>query len=172
MSSDDCTDDACGYYRDGSCWSLRARRAAQRAHVVVTNYNLLFMHFRVREWTGRDAILPPSRVVVLDEGHRAADIARDCFGWDLGAGSIAWIGRMLEGGSDADVELDDARDEFFQALLDHRRSGEYRVRIRSAGVVPSGRIVAALGRAAAMYVRRLSSLVTGPRSSGACPRCP
>ena len=139
VSSEDCCGDACSYYKDG-CHAMAARRRAHTAHVVVVNYSLLFMHFRVLEWTGKYKLLPPHRVAILDEGHEIADIARDSFGWEIGEGSVGWVGKMLwsiagKGESDAflaDEGLVAARDVFFRSLRACFGQPGYKPRIKDA----------------------------------------
>ncbi|HHH31321.1 MAG TPA: ATP-dependent DNA helicase, partial [Polyangiaceae bacterium] len=87
-TSDECKGSDCRF-RD-ECCSLRAREAAQEADVVVCNYHLLFAHLQVKEATGQDLVLPPFDVAILDEAHKAADIARDFFGFRITAGSVRW----------------------------------------------------------------------------------
>ncbi len=154
VSSDDCTDDACKFHKDKTCYSLRARRAAKDAHVVVTNYHLLFMNFKTG---GR--LLPKHRVTVLDEGHKIVDIARDCLGWDLKEGSIWWVGKMLNTGSKADLALKAAASEFFDSLGEHARSPAYRVRIQTSNALRGQGLIEALGIASVEYGKRFSSLM-------------
>ncbi len=81
VSSDDCKSDKCQFREQ--CFSERARLAAQDADIVVTNYHLLFAHIALRQTTGQELVLPPFDLLILDEAHEAADIAREFFGFSL-----------------------------------------------------------------------------------------
>jgi ATP-dependent DNA helicase DinG len=81
VSSDDCKSDKCQFREQ--CFSERARMAAQDADIVVTNYHLLFAHIALRQTTGQELVLPPFDLLILDEAHEAADIAREFFGFSL-----------------------------------------------------------------------------------------
>ena len=71
----------CGHYED--CFAMDARRRVRGAQVIVTNYHLFFAHLKVRAAGAGDVVLPPASVVVCDEAHDMADIARDFFGMRL-----------------------------------------------------------------------------------------
>jgi ATP-dependent DNA helicase DinG len=80
---DDCDGRKCPEFDE--CFAKRARDRAQSAKIIVTNYHLFFLHLRL----GPDSkILPGFDVVIMDEAHRAANIAREFFGQDITFGSI------------------------------------------------------------------------------------
>ena len=80
-ASGDCKGKECSHYDD--CVYERRKGEAQSADIVVTNYHMLFAHLAVRKATGMDLVLPPFDMVIMDEAHEAAAIARDFFGISL-----------------------------------------------------------------------------------------
>lgn len=87
VGSDECKSDGCKF-RD-ACFSERAREVAQEADIVVSNYHLLFAHVAVRRATGQDVVLPQFDLLILDEAHEAADIAREFFGFSVSEHAFA-----------------------------------------------------------------------------------
>jgi len=78
-----------------SCWVNKAKLEAAEADIVVTNYHLFFLALSLAQLPS-DAepnpprlakILPDFDVVIMDEAHRAANIARDFFGSE-----VTWSG--------------------------------------------------------------------------------
>lgn len=127
------------------CHANNARERAANCDVIVTNYHLLFAHIKVRMSRGEDLVLPPHQVLVLDEAHEAAAIARKFFGWrvtDLGVQTIA---KVLgdEGG-----ELHVAAKKFFAAVAKHSKSKEYNKRLRGTTGINYSDVLKALGQAA------------------------
>lgn len=80
-SSDECLGKSCGFA--DRCFYRRARKNLNNCHVIVANYHLLFAAVKVRIDSGMDVVLPKFDVLVCDEAHRVADIARSFFGWDI-----------------------------------------------------------------------------------------
>ncbi len=62
-----------------ACFVVRARRAAQRARIVVVNHHLLFSDLALRR-TGWGQILPDAPTLVLDEAHLVEETAAMHFG--------------------------------------------------------------------------------------------
>jgi DNA polymerase-3 subunit epsilon/ATP-dependent DNA helicase DinG len=62
----------------GGCYLQRAREAAARAGIVVTNHALLLQDARMR-----GVLLPETEHLVVDEAHRLEDVATDAFGLAL-----------------------------------------------------------------------------------------
>ena len=155
-SSEDCKGSDCRF-RD-ECCALRARAAAQEADVVVCNYHLLFAHLQVREATEKDIVLPPFDVAILDEAHKAADIARDFFGFRVTQGSIRWAARLLKKIGEARFHESVVKEAelFFTRLVQHRRSPAYKTRLRTPDVVPCSELVRLLGEVRDGYVEAIS----------------
>lgn len=80
---DECDGRKCEYYED--CYARKAREKGETARIIVTNYHLFFLHL---SYGAESKILPPFDVVIMDEAHRAANIARDFFGQEVTFGSI------------------------------------------------------------------------------------
>ena len=76
-TSNDCKKDKCRY--KDQCYANHALALARNSHVIVTNYHLLFAHVGVYLDTSFDLVMPGFETVILDEAHKAADIARDFF---------------------------------------------------------------------------------------------
>ncbi len=148
VSADECSGKECEFYKE--CHSEKARQAARVADVVVTNYHLLFADMKVVQMTGGlVSLLPPHHAVVLDEGHKAVDIARDFFGFRITEGSMRWAGARLP--PKQLMELEDAQLAFFSSLLVHKRSGAYKARLRRSRFIVSEPLDKALANAAAWY---------------------
>ncbi len=87
VSTEDCLRKACDHYQD--CHARKAREALSSAQVLVANYHMYFTDLALRASSGKESgILPEHQLVVLDEGHKAADIARDFFGQRLTPGAV------------------------------------------------------------------------------------
>ena len=79
ISADDETCDARRCARvAGGCYLQRAREAAARAGIVVTNHALLLQDARMG-----GVLLPETDHLVVDEAHRLEDVATDAFGLTL-----------------------------------------------------------------------------------------
>ncbi len=144
VSSDDCKGQDCKHA--ASCFANRAHVRARGAHILVTNYHLLFAHLAVRQATGEDLVLPPFDRLVLDEAHEAAHIAREFFGFTVSERGVKSLGGAADGlGARA---LGDAlRDEtqrFFAGVAAYARSGAYAVRLREPGWADPSKLVALL----------------------------
>ena len=79
VSADDETCDARRCARvPGGCYLQRAREAAAKSGIVVTNHALLLQDAR-----RRGALLPAAEHLVVDEAHRLEEVATDAFGLAL-----------------------------------------------------------------------------------------
>ena len=151
VSSDECKGKDCGSAL--ACFSEAARDRASAARIVVTNYHMLFAHLLVRAATTRNIVLPHFDVAILDEGHKAADIARDFFGFEITQGTIKRLSRELD-----DINcrrtsqgLDDAAGVFFTELRRHAQSRDYRARLKQKNVADSHGLVSLLKEARAHF---------------------
>ncbi len=86
ISKDECLGKACDHFDD--CFPRKARAQLDKAQVLVANYHLFFADLALKNM-GLGGILPAYQLVVMDEGHKAADIARDFFGQRVTPGSVA-----------------------------------------------------------------------------------
>lgn len=155
-SSDECKGKRCKYYEQ--CWPEIAKRGMHNAHVVVTNYHLFFAHLLVREKMRQlaaagapvdpDVVLPAASVVIFDEAHKAADIARDFLGFSLTKGQIDWLVRGFN--HEIAGQTVEAANAFFAAVLSHKKSHQYRSRLKP------GHPLTMVGEALAMMLDRVS----------------
>lgn len=140
-TSDECTGKKCPYFDE--CSAMQARKQTREAQVVVTNYALFFIDLVIK-CAGGDGLLPKYQHVILDEGHKAADLAREHAGFRVSRGGIVHMTRLLDRkqGPEAkngplpelDAELRRKiglqADSLFSSLLGLYKSREYRVRFR------------------------------------------
>jgi ATP-dependent DNA helicase DinG len=79
VGSEDCKSGKCEMREH--CFADRHKIRAAAANVLVANYHLLYADINLRSETGgKVSVLPEYELVIMDEGHKAADIARDFFG--------------------------------------------------------------------------------------------
>ena len=144
VSSDDCLGRDCPFYDD--CLFERAKARAAEAHIVVSNCHLPSAPLAVRESSGADKVLPPFDIIVIDEAHETADIARTFFGFSLSQRAFARpCNELAEHGlREAAQDVRNAATEFFRALRDYRDSTAYHVRLRRRGVLPAEPLLAAI----------------------------
>jgi DNA polymerase-3 subunit epsilon/ATP-dependent DNA helicase DinG len=62
--SETCTLDRCRFRERGHCFFYRARRAAERAHIIIVNHALLLSDVAVE-----NRVLPEYRYLIVDEAH-------------------------------------------------------------------------------------------------------
>ena len=132
VSSEDCVGSKCAYIQD--CHSAKARAALKHANVIVVNYSLLFSHIKVKEAVGRDVILPAFDVLIMDEGHEAAEWARGFLGFRVSHYAIDRIARDVGGGDE--VDLSNASTAVFTMLDRYYNSKRYKTRLREPDFVP------------------------------------
>ncbi len=66
--SETCTADRCRFRENGRCFFYRARRAAERAHLIIVNHALLLADVAVE-----NRVLPDYRYLIVDEAHHLED---------------------------------------------------------------------------------------------------
>ena len=69
--SETCSQETCRFRERGRCFFYRARRAAERAHLVIVNHALLLSDVAVDRRGGR--VLPDYRYLIVDEAHHLED---------------------------------------------------------------------------------------------------
>lgn len=146
VGSEECRGDGCPF-RD-ECFAERAKVAAEGADIVVTNYHMLFAHLAVRDATGQDLVLPSFDLLVLDEAHEAAEIAREFFGFTV---SEHALGRLASAAADLGErqlagELRQEATRLFAALAEYARSPRYKRRLKEPGFVSDAGVQRALGK--------------------------
>lgn len=151
VTSDQCKHKKCPHF--DRCFVEEAKRRMKACGVVVTNYHLFFADMVIRMMSETASILPNHTIAILDEGHKASDIARDFFGFKLSAGSLKRLvrdtnrtareaGVRLETRKLEDVEVF-GQDLFDRALM-HRKGKEYKARLKRKGELDTSEAVAAL----------------------------
>ncbi len=150
VGSEDCKGDGCPFRDD--CFAERAKATAQDADIIVTNYHMLFAHLAVREATGQDLVLPPFDLLVLDEAHEAAEIAREFFGFSV---SEHTFGRLASAAADMgnkqlDGELRQEAGRLFAMLAAYARSPRYKKRLKEPGFASASGVQRALGKLVAL----------------------
>jgi ATP-dependent DNA helicase DinG len=138
VGSDECKGDDCPFRDD--CFAERAKAAAREADIVVTNYHMLFAHIAVRRETGQDLVLPPFDLLVCDEAHEAAEIARDFFGFTVSEHAINRLARTAADLGDRALadRLRQRSGEIFDRVAAFARSPAYRCRLQRPGFVATG----------------------------------
>lgn len=168
VGTDDCTGKACAHHDE--CYANKAKERYKLADVVVANYHLFFSDMKIRIATDNVAgILPEYGVLVMDEVHRAADIARTFMGFRITQGAIRHAGRMLAPSNDKTPTIDfalkeqiaSAADDYFARLRAYRRSKEYKARLARRNVVDSAELLDLLRRAADEYERVMQDAALG-----------
>lgn len=101
------------------CPLYRARLNAREADVVVVNHHLFFADLALKEEAVGE-LLPDADIIVLDEAHQIAEIARNFYGDHLGSGQMLELGRDVKReqrllGHD-DPELIKVADQFNHAI--------------------------------------------------------
>ncbi len=103
LSAEDeqCSPETCRLFGRGACPFLRARQAAEEAHVLIVNHALL-----VADVAAENRVLPEYRYLIIDEGHQLEAAATDGLsfrwsGWDLersirelGGSRSGWLGTL------------------------------------------------------------------------------
>lgn len=92
-SVDNCLGHDCPDYDD--CPLYRARHNAREADVVVVNHHLFFADLALKEEAVGE-LLPDAEIVVLDEAHQIAEIARNFYGDHLGSGQMQELARDVQ----------------------------------------------------------------------------
>jgi len=155
VGSDDCHGKDCDFFEQ--CWANAARLQAAEADIVVTNYSLLFADMQVRDMTGdMVSILPRYDIVILDEGHKAVDIARDFFGAQVTEGAVKRaVGLVPAIERDG---MDEVIEDFFEQLRNYRRSASYKARLRTPHAVKWDGIHQVLQDAESFYNHKWNEL--------------
>lgn len=125
LSAEDelCSPEGCYLFRKNSCPFLRARQAAEYAHVLIVNHALL-----VADLAAENRVLPEYHYLVVDEGHQLEAAATDGLSFrcawmdlerslhELGNTRSGWLGMLLSRARKKDVEKDSAA--FIRARVD------------------------------------------------------
>lgn len=145
VSSEECKREGCAFRDD--CFAERAKAIAHAADVIVTNYHMLFSHLAVREATGQDLVLPGFDLLVLDEAHEAAEIAREFFGFTVSEHTLRRLASAAAdlGNPQLAGELRQEAQRLFATLADYASSPGYQKRLRVPGFASDAGVQRALG---------------------------
>ncbi|MBD3290428.1 DEAD/DEAH box helicase [candidate division KSB1 bacterium] len=95
--SDTCTRAKCHNFK--KCFVNKARRAANKAQILVVNHYLLFSDLSVRSLGMDISVLPPYKRLILDEAHHIEDVATHYFGGGITRAGVSRIlGRLFQKG--------------------------------------------------------------------------
>ena len=117
---------------------------------------MLFAHLAVRQATGQDLVLPPFDLLVLDEAHEAAEIAREFFGFTLSEHAFARLATAAAdfGHKQLAGELRQEAQRLFATLADYARSPRYKKRLKAPGFANDAALQRALGKLVALAKTR------------------
>lgn len=142
-SAEDCKRDKCPH--EEKCFGRNAQMVARTSNVIVTNYHFLFAHYKILQISGGAvSLLPPHCVLVLDEVHKAAEIARDFFGENVSFFSVIKAakkcvsketarntGPAFQGVHDSEyTKVERAAEAFYDRLTKFMRGRAYQNRLR------------------------------------------
>jgi ATP-dependent DNA helicase DinG len=146
VGSDECKGEGCPFRDD--CFAERAKGLAQGADLVVTNYHMLFAHLALRAETGQDLVLPAFDLLILDEAHEAAEIAREFFGFTVSEQTFARLATVAAdlGNKQLAGELRQEAQRLFTTLGSYARSPRYKRRLKEPGFASDAGLQRALGR--------------------------
>ena len=134
-TSDDCLRRKCKFY--DRCFAIAARERIGQARIIVSNYHLLFAHVSLSVATeGTVGVLPHFSHLVLDEAHKAADIARDFFGMRVSSYRIRRLVRDLEHRDPLRMATIEKSSAVFSRVADLSKQTRYKTRYE--GQLPIG----------------------------------
>ena len=176
VPADECKGYRCAF--KDTCGALRAQREAKQAQVVVTNYHLFFLNLRLYAERGVDLILPAFDVAILDECHKAADIARDFFGWNIRESTPKRAARYFRDRHPTEVAaVEGATSWFFEQMkaLRHDKN-RYQARVvpaklSQADVEAAANLVEALGKLEKFFAADRAALVAAGESDDKIITC-
>jgi len=79
--SDSCLRSFCPHFK--KCFVYKAKRLANKAHILVVNHHLLFADLAVKSLGFEVAVLPRYHHIIFDEAHNIEEIATDYFGFGV-----------------------------------------------------------------------------------------
>ena len=90
---ENCLGSDCAHAKE--CFVMKARREALTADVVVVNHHLLFADIALKD-DGLGELLPACNTVIIDEAHRAPDVATVFFGESCSMLQVTELARDAE----------------------------------------------------------------------------
>lgn len=92
----------CPFYK--SCFVTRARRAAERADLILVNHHLLLSDLALRSQFAGARVLPDADAIIVDEAHHLERVATEHFGVDVSTTATAML--VAECRAEADDSLE------------------------------------------------------------------
>jgi ATP-dependent DNA helicase DinG len=140
LSAEDelCSPDGCPLFGRKTCPFLRARAAAESAHILIVNHALL-----VADLASENRVLPDYRYLVVDEGHQLESAATDGLSfrcawsdlerslYELGNARSGWLGMLSTRAKKKDVGPESAAyvrarvDDLAAAIESAMRTGRF-----------------------------------------------
>jgi ATP-dependent DNA helicase DinG len=155
---DECLRHKCTSFDE--CHVFRTRNMEPPPHVIITNYHMLYTDIMLRQMSGgQSAMFPSYSKLILDECHKAVDIAMDFHGFDIAKHNVLKMVRRLRQLGDTNDALKHAMaverctDGFFDELKEYRDQSHDDLFIRKPLQWDNG-IVAALDGASGYIARR------------------
>jgi ATP-dependent DNA helicase DinG len=85
----------CPYFN--VCFVTQARRAAEKANLVLVNHHLYFADLTIRTSGGTSRVLPEHDAVIFDEAHQLEDVATEHFGVRCSTTQLSGLLRDAQG---------------------------------------------------------------------------
>ena len=96
-----------------ACFVTRARRAAEKADLIVVNHHLFFADLALRGSAPGARVLPDYDAVVFDEAHLLEDVMTEHFGFGVSTVKVGLLARELGGRGVASDSLQRSAADFF-----------------------------------------------------------
>jgi len=144
-TADNCLGMECPNVND--CFVLKARKAAQKADVLVINHHLFFADLALRD-EGFGEILPGADAFIFDEAHQLSDVAPQFFGIHISSRQLFDIARdalaeiMQNAGDEGQVQslidpLEKAIKDFRLLFQESERRGSWDALYKRKNVIAS-----------------------------------
>jgi ATP-dependent DNA helicase DinG len=98
------------------CFVTRARRAAEKAEIVIVNHHLFFADLALRGTTPGGRVLPDYDAVVFDEAHLLEDVMTEHFGFGVSTVRLALFCKDLTGVGLQTAAIERTSGSFFTAV--------------------------------------------------------
>ncbi|HEY8145263.1 MAG TPA: ATP-dependent DNA helicase [Kofleriaceae bacterium] len=98
------------------CFVTRARRAADKAEIVIVNHHLFFADLALRGSSPGGRVLPDYDAVVFDEAHLLEDVMTEHFGFGVSTVRLALFCKDLGGAGLETAAIERTGGSFFNAV--------------------------------------------------------
>lgn len=106
-TNDECPGKKCAH--SFMCHANRARNRALAQDIIVTNYHVLLLSQR---------LMSNYRMLICDEAHNIAQIARSALGWNISSGSFRTVARWIQKGNSGDQVAGAALEKLSAELME------------------------------------------------------